>query len=129
MSSSVCYFYFGPVIDERQPMCYAVILLWFLIAISLFDMTVVTKENLQNTVSIGQCTGNSSCCKESWWPLPSSVTISPFLLNNKLFINTNSEIAVFVVFRILLLVSHWLSHFCSLCHLACVLVFEIEANT
>ena len=48
MSSSVCYFYFGPVIGERQLMCYAVILLWFLIVISLFDMTVVTEENLHN---------------------------------------------------------------------------------
>ena len=46
MSSSVCYFYFSPVIDKTQPICYAVIPLWFLILISLFDSTVVTKENL-----------------------------------------------------------------------------------
>ena len=46
MLSSVCYFYFKPVIDKRQRICYAVILLWFLILISLFDSTVVTKENL-----------------------------------------------------------------------------------
>ena len=30
----------------KQPICYAVIPLWFLILISLFDSTVVTKENL-----------------------------------------------------------------------------------
>ena len=41
MSSSVCYLYFSPLIDKRQPICYAVILLWFLILISLFDMAVV----------------------------------------------------------------------------------------
>ena len=46
MLSSVCYFYFKPVIDKRQQICYSVILLWFLILISLFDSTVVTKENL-----------------------------------------------------------------------------------
>ena len=46
MLSSVCYFYFKPVIDKRQRICYAVILLWCLILISLFDSTVVTKENL-----------------------------------------------------------------------------------
>ena len=46
MLSSVCYFYFKPVIDKRQRICYAVILSWFLILISLFDSTVVTKENL-----------------------------------------------------------------------------------
>ena len=46
MLSSVCYFYFKPVIDKRQQICYAVILLWCLILISLFNSTVVTKENL-----------------------------------------------------------------------------------
>ena len=34
------YFYFSPVIDKRQLICYAVILLWFLALISLFDNTV-----------------------------------------------------------------------------------------
>ena len=34
------------VIDKTQPICYAVIPLWFLILISLFESTVVTKENL-----------------------------------------------------------------------------------
>ena len=42
MSSSVCYFYFSPVIDKRQPICYAAMLSWFI----LVDSTVVTKENL-----------------------------------------------------------------------------------
>ena len=42
MSSSVCYFYFRPVIDKRQPICYAVMLLWFI----LVDSTAVTKDNL-----------------------------------------------------------------------------------
>ena len=46
MSSSVCYFYFSPVIDKTQPICYAVIPLWFLILISFFDSTVVTKKNV-----------------------------------------------------------------------------------
>ena len=46
MSSSVCYSYFRPVIDKTQPICYAVIPLWFLILIFLFDCTIVTKENL-----------------------------------------------------------------------------------
>ena len=46
MSSSVCYFNFSPLIDKRHLICYAVILLWFLILISLFDMAVVTQENL-----------------------------------------------------------------------------------
>ena len=47
MSSSVCYSYFSPAIDKTQPICHAVIPLWFLILIFLFDSTVVTKENLQ----------------------------------------------------------------------------------
>ena len=47
LSSPVCYLYFSPVVDKTQPICYAVIiLLRFLILISLFDGTVVTKENL-----------------------------------------------------------------------------------
>ena len=46
MSSLVYYFYFSPVIDKPQLICYTVIPLWFLILISLFDSTVVTKENL-----------------------------------------------------------------------------------
>ena len=40
------YCYFSPVIDKTQPICYAVIPSGFLILISLFDSTVVTKENL-----------------------------------------------------------------------------------
>ena len=47
MSSSICYFYFSPVTDKTQAICHAVIPLSFLILISLFDSTVVTKENLQ----------------------------------------------------------------------------------
>ena len=31
--------------DKTQPICYDLIPLWFLIQISLFDSTVVTKEN------------------------------------------------------------------------------------
>ena len=46
LSSSLCYFYFSPVIDKTQPICYTVIPLWFLILISVFDSTAVTKENL-----------------------------------------------------------------------------------
>ena len=46
MSSSVCYFNFSPVIDKTQPICDAVLPLWFLLLISIFDSTVVTKENL-----------------------------------------------------------------------------------
>ena len=46
MSSSVCYFYFSPVIDKTQPICHAVIPLRFLILIFLFKSTVMTKENL-----------------------------------------------------------------------------------
>ena len=46
MSSSVCYFNFSPVIDKTQPICYAVLPMCFLLLISLFDSTVMTKENL-----------------------------------------------------------------------------------
>ena len=46
MSFSVCYCYFSPVVDKTQPICCAVIPSWFLVLISLFDSTVVTKENL-----------------------------------------------------------------------------------
>ena len=64
LSSSVCYFYFSPVTDKTQPICYTVILLWFLILISLFDSTVVTlKENL----CIGQIEA-SKCPPPPWQP-------------------------------------------------------------
>ena len=46
LNSPTLYFYFSPVIDKTQLICYAVIPLWFLMLISLFDITVVTKENL-----------------------------------------------------------------------------------
>ena len=48
MSSSVCYVYFSPVIDKRQPICYAV-KYWTVIFNTnffVFDSTLVTKENL-----------------------------------------------------------------------------------
>ena len=48
MSSSVCYIYFSPVIDKRQPICYAV-KYWTVIFNTnffVFDSTLVTKENL-----------------------------------------------------------------------------------
>ena len=63
MSSSVCYFYFSPVIDKTQPICYAVIPLWFLILISLFDSTAVTKENLHLKKFK---TYNNECVKREW---------------------------------------------------------------
>ena len=46
MSPSVCYFDFTLAIDKTQPIWHAVIPLWFLILIFLFDSTVVTKEDL-----------------------------------------------------------------------------------
>ena len=46
MSYSVSYFYFSPIVDKTQLICYAAIPLCFFLLISVFDNTVVTKENL-----------------------------------------------------------------------------------
>ena len=64
MSSSVCYFYFSPAIDKTQPICHAVIPLWFLILIFLFDSTVVTKENLHLKQKFK--TDNSEYVEREW---------------------------------------------------------------
>ena len=64
MSSSVCYFYFSPAIDKTQPICNAVIPLWVLILIFLFDSTVVTKENLHLKKKIK--TDNSEYVEREW---------------------------------------------------------------
>ena len=42
--------------DKTQPICYDLIPLWFLIQISLFDSTVVTKENFSlRTADVSPC--------------------------------------------------------------------------
>ena len=64
MSSSVCYFYFSPAIDKTQLICHAVIPLWFLIPISLFDSTVATKENLHLKKKFK--TDNSEYVEREW---------------------------------------------------------------
>ena len=63
LNSATFYFYFSPVIDKTQLICYAVIPLWFLMLISLFDSTVVTKENLHVKKNSKLATGNNECVK------------------------------------------------------------------
>ena len=62
MSSSVCYFNLSPVIDKTQPICYAVLAMWFLLLISLFDSTVVIKENSHLKKKID----NNECLERKW---------------------------------------------------------------